>query len=189
MLFALNMLLFFKVHHHDVFQSESLHRANRALPLLLCIGVFASLIFPWRERKQIWILFGDVLLGFFRPVRFVHVFFADWLTSVVKVWVTMAYATCFYTTGEGFNECPQPSNIQQCEQNPVFVNLVLPVLSTLPYVIRLLQCLRMYLDTRKRFPHLANAWKYCFALLIIVIGSTHQSWAPARHRHGIITNP
>lgn len=81
------------------------------------------------------ILFGDVLLGFFRPVRFVHVFFADWLTSVVKVWVTMAYATCFYTTGEGFNECPQPSNIQQCEQNPVFVNLVLPVLSTLPYVI------------------------------------------------------
>ena len=176
MLFALNMLLFFKVHHHDVFQSESLHRANRALPLLLCIGVFASLIFPWRERKQIWILFGDVLLGFFRPVRFVHVFFADWLTSVVKVWVTMAYATCFYTTGEGFNECPQPSNIQQCEQNPVFVNLVLPVLSTLPYVIRLLQCLRMYLDTRKRFPHLANAWKYCFALLIIVIGSTHQSW-------------
>ena len=176
MLFALNMLLFFKVHHHDVFTEQSMHRWNRALPMLLCLGVFVSLVHPWRTRKQIWRLFGEVLIGFFKPVRFVHVFFADWLTSVVKVWVTMAYAACYYTTGEGLNECPQPSNIRQCEQNPVFLNLVLPVLSTLPYVIRLLQCLRMYLDTHKRFPHLANAWKYCFALLIVVIGATHQQW-------------
>jgi len=34
----------------------------------------------------------------------------------------------------------------------------------------------MYLDTHKRFPHLANGFKYCFALVIVVIGATHGSW-------------
>ena len=172
----MHRLLFFKVHHHDVFQAPSLHTANRALPILLILGVAFCLVHPWSTRKQIWRLFGEVLIGFCRPVRFVHVFFADWLTSVVKVWVTMAYAACYYLSGEGFDECPQPKVDASCEANPFFINAVLPFLSTLPYLLRLLQCLRMYLDTHKRFPHLANAWKYCFALLIVVIGATHQQW-------------
>lgn len=39
------------------------------------------------------------------------------------------------------------------------------------------QCISRYLETRERFPHLANAFKYCFALVIVVLGSTHKQWS------------
>ena len=175
MLFALNMLLFFKVHHSELINHEAsaLHVANRALPLLVVVGCAFVLVHPWSTKKQLWVLFGQVLTGFCRPVRFVHVFFADWLTSVVKVWATIAHVACYYGSGDGFEPCPQSN---ACEQSPFFNNAVLPFISTLPYLLRLLQCLRMYLDTHKRFPHLANGFKYCFALVIVVIGATHGSW-------------
>lgn len=38
-------------------------------------------------------------------------------------------------------------------------------LQTLPSTIRLIQCLRRYYDTRRRFPNLANAAKYIFTIL------------------------
>ena len=46
-----------------------------------------------------------------------------------------------------------------------------PLLSALPAWFRLAQCLRRYYDTRKAFPHLANAGKYSTTLLVVLFSS------------------
>lgn len=180
MLFALNMLLFFKLHHGDIlyaFHSDSLQVMNRALPVLTAVGCMVCLIHPWSQKRQLWVLLGSVLRNFchVQPVRFVHTFFADWLTSLVKVFADIAQSVCFYTSGDAFAQCPQATCPAVYAQG-VYTQGVLPVISSLPYLLRLLQCLRAYRDTHKRWPHLANGFKYCFALAIIVIGSTHEQW-------------
>ena len=113
-------------------------------------------------------------------VRFVHVFLADWLTSLVKVDSSAAAALCFYASGHGFDQCPQaygPPAGSTCEDSPVMKYAVLPALASLPLLLRLAQCLRMYGATRRRWPHLANGFKYCFSLCIVVLGSTHSEWS------------
>ena len=107
-------------------------------------------------------------------------FLADWLTSIVKVDSSAAEAICFYASGRGFDQCPQafgPSAGSTCEDSPVMKYAVLPALASLPLLLRLAQCLRMYGATRRRWPHLANGFKYCFSLCIVVLGSTHSEWS------------
>jgi hypothetical protein len=144
--------------------------------VLVILGALFALVHPWKTRRQIWVLLFEIFTGFCRPVRFIHIFYADWTTSFVKVFIAMAQASCYYISGAGFNECPQPEDVQQCNESVFFLNLVLPVLSTLPYLLRLLHCLRCYLDTHLRFPHIANGFKYGIALVIVAIGVTHGAW-------------
>ncbi|KAL1518912.1 hypothetical protein AB1Y20_003185 [Prymnesium parvum] len=160
------------VHHADFFGASSLHKVNRALPLLLFLSCAAALVLPWRSRRRMWAMLWQVVSG---RARFVHTFYADWFTSLVKVFASAAQATCYYASGEGFDECAQ-MRTGRCHTSSVMNIGVLPAISSLPLLLRLVQCLRRYGETRQRFPHLANAWKYCFALVIVVLGSTHNQW-------------
>jgi hypothetical protein len=189
----------------DLFdRSETIHALHRALPCALLLGCAAGLLLPWRRRRSLWALLRDTLLTPCRGVRFVpparvepaiswprapdllarrlcdanspqvHVFVADWLTSLVKVFAGAAHIGCVYASGEGFERCAQTSS-SVCYGSPAFA-VVLPLISSLPLLLRLLQCLRVYAHTGKRFPHVANGLKYCFALCIVVLGSTHAEW-------------
>ena len=54
------------------------------------------------------------------------------------------------------------------------MNLVVkPLISALPLWLRMHQNLRRYYDTRKRHPHLPNAFKYAFAHSIVIFGVFH----------------
>ena len=62
-----------------------------------------------------------------------------------------------------------------CANNRVLEKVVIPVICILPLWLRLMQNLRRYKDTHKRFPFLANALKYAAAQSVVVFSLFNPS--------------
>ena len=54
-----------------------------------------------------------------------------------------------------------------------YKNVLIPIICLLPLLIRFNQCLRRYIDTGDRFPHLANACKYAMSQTVTLFGAFH----------------
>jgi hypothetical protein len=107
----------------------------------------------------------------FSRVRFVHVFVGDVLTSMVHPIADLQYTVCFYASGTYKESVP---DLDLCRS----VNaVVLPIVCALPYVWRLMQCLRRYYETKQAHPHLSNAGKYFSAVLVTVFGLLHSDFS------------
>jgi xenotropic and polytropic retrovirus receptor 1 len=54
-----------------------------------------------------------------------------------------------------------------------YKNILIPILTQLPLLMRFNQCLRKFHDTGERFPHLANAGKYALSQMVTLAGTFH----------------
>jgi hypothetical protein len=131
------------------------------LSLWLLLFLVAVCPFDFFHRSTRRYLFGTiwkVVTSPFSSVNFKDFFIADWLCSLVSVLGDVSYTFCFYGTGS-FHD----NENHRCAQ--VNSRYVLWVVSFLPYIWRLLQCLRRYRETGVR-RQAWNAAKYSTSLLV-----------------------
>ena len=70
------------------------------------------------------------------------------MTSLVRPLVDAAYAVCYFGTGSFLHLEDVP---MRCTSSFAFESMLIPVLCFLPLFLRLIQNLRVYYDTGKRF--------------------------------------
>ena len=125
----------------------------------------------------------------FSQVRFIEVYVGDVLTSMVKTIVDLEYTICFYITGDFLLSQPQTClypNKYCTHTIPIKHNLTLsirvlpPILSFLPLGWRMLQCLRVFVETKRvtgvwQWKHVANACKYLVGFGVIFFSALHEN--------------
>ncbi|KAI5288821.1 hypothetical protein KEM52_001011 [Ascosphaera acerosa] len=97
------------------------------------------------------------------PVEFRDFFLGDMYCSQTYAMGNVALFFCLY--GHKF------ANAAQCNSNH---SRAMGFMSTVPAIIRGLQCLRRYVDTRNTFPHLVNMGKYTSTLVFYVTLSVYR---------------
>uniref|UniRef100_A0A5S6QI55 EXS domain-containing protein n=1 Tax=Trichuris muris TaxID=70415 RepID=A0A5S6QI55_TRIMR len=134
----------------------------------------------------------------FHFVTFPDFWLADQMNSLVTFFLDMEYFVCFYasevtvvngTLDMVYSVASQPSvaNVswildnsetwairrvgQQSDVCSSNVYGLRPVIAIIPALIRFLQCLRRYRDSRTAFPHLFNAGKYSTTFFVVVFGT------------------
>ena len=169
MMFLANFLMYFKILRQD-------------FPPFIPAGYFPILLFlymlykllPWvgQGRSVVWSAFCQVVLSPFGRVSFLTVYTGDILTSLVKPIIDWCYTLCFLVTLEWVDDTVKD---EVCFNSRLFNYVAIPLLSALPLWFRFMQCLRRYTDTRKRWPHLANAAKYALSHSVVLFGAFHHT--------------
>ena len=123
-------------------------------PPIVYLGLLVLLLFPggilFRDTRH---FFGSTLWRVFTPLRYVtwsDFLLADILTSLAKGLSDTERAVCHMMTGPVMN--PQE---RACSD----ASFIIPLGLAMPYAWRLVQCLRVFLDTGAR-PQIFNAIKY-----------------------------
>ncbi|KAI7841272.1 hypothetical protein COHA_005045 [Chlorella ohadii] len=135
------------------------------LPGALYCSLLALFLFPGPVlERDSRLFFGRTLWRIFTPLRSVtwaDFLLADVLTSLAKALSDTERAVCHLMTG--FVMVPQ---IKACSD----ASFIIPLGLAAPYAWRLVQCIRVYLDTGAR-PQLFNALKYATAFPVIALSA------------------
>ena len=186
--FLINFLLFFKITRRDMGVSP---KYRQYAPLVLTISTLLYMFWPATGKRVYVRGILRALSAPFSEVTFFSVFIADVMTSMVKVFSDLAYTACYFGSGEwnalalianGTEEdgiLPNADELSKldgyCANNRVLEKVVIPIICILPLWLRLMQNLRRYKDTHKRFPFLANALKYAAAQSVVVFSLFNPS--------------
>jgi len=155
-----------------------------AIPYFCPSGYYAAFLvcytlkcmfFPWRIRKGLWETVGNVLTSPFRPATFFSTYVADVITSMIKILQDWAWTGVYLFSGD-FMETEHhylkhPS--RHLQSHFAYTHVAIPLICLLPIWFRLMQCLRRYFDTSKRWPNLANALKYSLSQTVTLFGTFH----------------
>lgn len=138
-------------------------------PVLLYIFVAMVLIFPFDIfylSSRYFFLRTLLRIAFpLQPISFPDFFLADILTSMAKVFSDLERSVCRMVNR-------QVATIAWLEADSVCGShsIAIPIVLVLPYLWRLLQCLRQYKDTREK-NCLFNALKYSTAIPVIFLSA------------------
>lgn len=121
-----------------------------------------------------WEAIYKVLTAPMHSPSFFHGYIGDIFTSMVKVFQDIAWTTCWVISG-AFTRSEDMKNKTEFAWSTAhwYKNILIPILCLLPLLIRFNQCLRRYIDTGDRFPHLANAAKYALSQTVTLFGAFH----------------
>lgn len=130
--------------------------------LILFLSSICTLLFPakygfYQTRRILMLTIFNVVRAPFGPCQFKEMFVGDQLTSLVIPIVDLAFSICYYTTGDFLH-----GSTQRCTQ-AINVEAVF-VIAVLPYLWRLLQCIRRTYETSNQ-RNTANALKYASSIL------------------------
>ena len=89
-----------------------------------------------------------------------HTWFGDQLTSLTGLLRDFEYTTCYYT--HFFETVEEKKRL--CNNHRPIVLCV----NLLPYVVRLLQCIKTIFDNKKIFPDILNCGKYTLSILVAI---------------------
>lgn len=168
-------------------------------PTFLILYTVKCLIFPLRTRLPMWIAIKQVIIAPFITPTFFVTYVGDVFTSMVKVFQDLLFSVCFIAYGDFLNlEIDHKTGVRTGNKGHHFQawthsfwykQIAIPLVCILPLWIRFNQCLRKYVDTGKRMPHLANAFKYALSSSVALFGSVHPLYkgiSPANHdRHAL----
>ncbi|CAK8542301.1 unnamed protein product [Lathyrus sativus] len=138
-------------------------------PVLLYIFVAMLLIFPFDIfylSSRYFFLKTLLRIAFpLQPISFPDFFLADILTSMAKVFSDLERSVCRMVN-------KQVATIAWLEADSVCGShsIAIPIVLVLPYLWRLLQCLRQYKDTKEK-NCLLNALKYSTAVPVIFLSA------------------
>ncbi|XP_024627231.1 SPX and EXS domain-containing protein 1 isoform X2 [Medicago truncatula] len=138
-------------------------------PVLLYIFVAMVLIFPFDIfylSSRYFFLRTLLRIAFpLQPISFPDFFLADILTSMAKVFSDLERSVCRMVNR-------QVATIAWLEADSVCGShsIAIPIVLVLPYLWRLLQCLRQYKDTKEK-NCLFNALKYSTAIPVIFLSA------------------
>eukprot|EP01029_Cantina_marsupialis_P022720 TRINITY_DN5563_c0_g1_i1.p1 TRINITY_DN5563_c0_g1~~TRINITY_DN5563_c0_g1_i1.p1 ORF type:complete len:662 (-),score=133.52 TRINITY_DN5563_c0_g1_i1:326-2311(-) len=160
--------------------SEKVIHQN-TLSLGVFVGFLLMAVFPLNSsRRGLFKVLFETILSPFYDVRFKHSYVGDVLTSLVKVLVDLCYMCCYFFSGAFIHGTGEKT----CTDAVWFKHWATPILIGLPLWFRFMQCIRRYIDTRKRFPNLANALKYAVALSVTAFGAFHPSSLKQQYNDG-----
>jgi hypothetical protein len=152
---------------------SSSHFVAHFMPTSLLMYMLYRFFFPVQDRYPWLDMLAIVLRAPFGQVTFRESFIGDVLTSIVRVIVPLTTSLIyilvatfsFFITGE----LPDSEQLWW-QHHPFFKSVLVPALTLFPLWIRLVQCLRRFVETGRRWPHLGNASKYSSALVVSSIG-------------------
>lgn len=113
-----------------------------------------------KVRKELALVLGHIAISPLGKVGFAHFFTADVLTSLSKPLADVYRSLCFLTSDSWHSNLPTT-----CPYQTYWIYC----LCVLPYIWRFLQCWNRFFHTRQWFPHLVNAGKYAFGILLVTI--------------------
>ncbi len=171
LVFLVSMLLYYKA----CIGAIPMYLPSGAYPAFLVFYTLRCLFFPWRMRKGLWASVGNVLCSPYYPATFFSTYVADVFTSLIKVLQDWAWTFCYLMSGDFLitehKFFKHPS--RRWQSSVAYVNVIIPLICLLPIWFRLMQCLRRYADTGKRWPNLANAAKYSLSQTVTLFGTFH----------------
>jgi len=143
-------------------------------PFVLVIYTVMQCIFPLRTRVPMWKSIWAVITSPSTAPSFYHGYVGDIFTSMVKVFQDLAWTICFIISGDWLiSEDLKEASHHKWARSFWYKNVLMPLICLLPLLFRFNQCLRKYMDTGKRFPHLANAAKYALSQTVTLFGAFH----------------
>ena len=104
-------------------------------------------------------------------VSFLSAFIADVWTSMAKVWVDLAYTGCITLTGEWADG--DINTRGGCSKNFFFTHVVKVIVTVMPLWLRLMQNVKLYRETDRAFPFIANAGKYLVSVAVTLFSTLH----------------
>jgi len=161
------MLLYYKAGAYDIpdiFPSG-------VYPFILVLYTLKGLVLPLRTRGPLWKAIREVISAPLTSPTFFNIYVADVFTSMVKVFQDIAWTICFVISGDFLKTEDLTSHAWQTQF--WYKNVLIPLICLLPLWFRFNQCLRRYLDTGKRWPNLANAFKYALSQTVTLFGAFH----------------
>lgn len=164
LVFLVLMLLYYKAGAGDI----PLVVPPGVYPLLLVFYAVKTLVFPLQKRIPLWRSIWKVVTTPLSSPSFFQTYIADVFTSMVKVFQDLVWIICFVANGD-FSE----NASFQWKSSFWYKNVTIPLVCLLPLWFRLNQCLRKYIDTKKRCPNLANAFKYALSQTVTLFGAFH----------------
>ena len=180
LVFLVTMLLYYKAGAHDI----PGNLPAGVFALLLVIYTLLQLIFPLRTRMSMWGNIWKVITAPVSSPSFFHGYIGDIFTSMVKVFQDMVWTAFFVFSGDWLvNEDLPAAARHTWAKTTYYRNILIPILTLFPLLIRFNQCLRRYADTGKRWPHLGNAFKYTCSMTVTLFGAFHPLYLDkTRHR-------
>jgi len=172
LVFLICMLMYYKADTGDM----PLWIPPRAYPSFLILYTVKCLLFPWKLRKPLWTAIGQVIRAPFVSPTFFLTYVGDVFTSMVKVFQDILWTVCFVATGDFLlseAEHQQIDHVHAWTENVWYKNVAIPLICMFPLWLRFNQCLCRYLETGKRMPNLANAFKYAISLSVSLFGAFH----------------
>uniref|UniRef100_A0A7S2TPH6 EXS domain-containing protein n=1 Tax=Lotharella oceanica TaxID=641309 RepID=A0A7S2TPH6_9EUKA len=184
----LNSLLFL---HHQQYRLKA-RLSEVVYPLALIAFIIAKIALQLSDsskrgslQKDIVASMGSVFIAPFGRARFRDCYLADYFCSMQKIFSDLQYIICIYTLS--FSKLMQDDPLASSGYCLSLGSILVPIVHAVPYWWRFQQCLHRYIETQKRWPNLANAFKYCLCQLTVIIGSLHPffseyqaPWSPYR---------
>ena len=130
-------------------------------PFILVLFTLKCLLTPLRTRVSLWKGIGAVITAPLTTPTFFYTFVADVFTSMVKVFQDIFWSGCFILSGDflAVDSANVNTSYHNWDSKYWFKGIIIPLICLFPLWIRFNQCLRRYIDTGKRVPHLPNAFK------------------------------
>lgn len=137
------------------------------LPITLVAYSLYRLVVPWVQCQEIWRILAQVVIAPLGAVGFKEVFFAETMTSFNKVSYWSVLAGCYIFRGgfiaahadDGGAVASAPLYDEMCGPLSATQMYIVPLVIAFPLWLRLLQSLKLYYLTARRFPPLLNACK------------------------------
>ncbi|KAG1959690.1 xenotropic and polytropic retrovirus receptor 1 homolog [Pimephales promelas] len=153
-------------------------------PLALYGFFFFFLINPFKTcyyKSRFWLLklLFRVVTAPFHRVGFADFWLADQLNSLVVLLMDLEYMICFYSIELNWTNSKGKLLSKGGGICHTYSYGVRAVIQCLPAWFRFVQCLRRYRDTKRAFPHLANAGKYSttfFVVIFTALYKTHENF-------------
>ncbi|XP_046401365.1 xenotropic and polytropic retrovirus receptor 1 homolog [Ischnura elegans] len=117
-------------------------------------------IFWYKARVGFLKILGRTLVSPYFPVYFTDYWLADQMISLWLGFMDWHFFFCFYIHIDSWSAAGDTTN---CVEHALISR---SVAASIPPAIRFLQCLRLYRDTKLKFPHIANAGKYSTMLVV-----------------------
>jgi hypothetical protein len=135
----------------------------QVFPLTLLVAILVLAIVQ-QLRSKFWLvkcLFRIVFSPLYK-VEFLDFFMAEQLCSLVILFYDLEYSICFFVSDAW-------TNGDACA---VIWPFIRPILVVVPYIFRMVQCIKIYKDTRE-FLQLINVLKYISAMALTAIATVY----------------
>lgn len=174
------MILYYKADAGDMPNSRI---PPYTYPTFLIFYAIKCLLFPWNRRKELWLNIKQVFIAPLVSPTFFQTYVGDVFTSMVKIFQDLLWTACFILSGDfllsvddqkhGYVHAAKQGYASGWHEQFWYKNIAIPLICMFPLWLRLNQCLRKYLDTGNRMPHLANAFKYSMSQMVTLFGAFH----------------
>uniref|UniRef100_A0AC35TPQ4 SPX domain-containing protein n=1 Tax=Rhabditophanes sp. KR3021 TaxID=114890 RepID=A0AC35TPQ4_9BILA len=167
-------------------------------PLLYFVFVAVAMFNPFKKpdsvskrNSRFWLLKHcfNCFTAPFHFVTFTDFWLADQMNSLATCFLDFQYFLCFYATEVDYSDFKFAVRTMNVTEGPVpwgYVDIntgndmcvnstaIRSLISCIPALSRLLQCIRRYRDTKLTHPHLVNAGKYSTTLFVVLTKTLHH---------------